>query len=109
MKSASRATRLKEATGDRRDDADFVAGFNGGFEVLEETDVFIVQVHVHETVELVGSLEQARLDAAGLDLEVAEHLADRCAGGLDHVNTVRVIAEWRGNADFHGHGSSCRS
>jgi hypothetical protein len=36
------------AAGDSRDDADFVAVFDGGFLVLEEPDVLLVEIDVDE-------------------------------------------------------------
>src|SRR5688572_20546539 len=91
---------------DRRDDADFVALLHRRVEVLEEADVFVVEVDVDEAVELVGGLEQARLDAGGAALYVVEDLAHISALGLDAVFSVGVVSERGWDSDLDRHGDS---
>src|SRR5215218_8008857 len=94
------------AAGDRGHDADLVAGLHRRFQVLQEADVLVVQVDVHEPVELVLAFEQPRLDAGGAGLEAVEDLADAAAVGLDDVGAVGVVAQRGGDADSHAHGCS---
>src|SRR5688500_6890650 len=91
-------------TSDRRNNRDLIPSLRRRVEVLEEADVFVIEVHVDEAIELVGALEQARLDAAGLVLEAVEHFADVAIRHLDHVGAVRVAAKWGGDSDFNAHG-----
>src|SRR5688500_15527977 len=89
---------------DRGHDADLVAGLHGCVEVLQEADVLVVQVDVHEKVQLPRSFEQAGFDAAGMGLESVEDLADGLAGHFDYVGAVRVAAQRGRESHFHAHG-----
>src|SRR5579862_4271268 len=88
---------------DGRHDADLVAGLHRRFQVLQKTDVFVVEVDVHEAVELVLAFEKAGLDAGGVRLEAVEDLADADAFGLHDVLAVGVAAERGGDADSNTH------
>src|ERR1700733_1225794 len=51
---------------DRRDDADLVAFLHRRIQILQEADVFVIQIDIDEAIELSRRFEQASLDAAGL-------------------------------------------
>ena len=69
------------ASGDRRDDTDFVAFFNGGILVVEEADIFIVEEDVDEAADVALFVTDA-LGQAGIGLfEAVENLGDCVAVG----------------------------
>src|SRR5436190_6699486 len=78
---------------DRLHDADLVAFLDRRVEVLQEADVLVVEVHVHETVELARRLEQPRLDAGGGALQRVQHFANVLTLRLNDVFAVRVVPQ----------------
>ena len=70
--------------GDRRDDTDFVALFDGGVLVFEETDIFIVEEDVDEAPDIALFVTDALSEAGIGFIEAIEDLGDCFAvGGND--------------------------
>src|SRR5436190_11875344 len=68
--------RATSSSRDRGDDADLVAFLHRRIEVLQEANVLIVQINIHEAIELIVALEQPRFDAGGFGLQRVENFAD---------------------------------
>ena len=77
---------VKLSSGDGGDDADFVALFDGGVLIFEETDVFIVEEDIDEAADIALFVTDA-LGEAGIGfLEAGEDVGDGGAvGGDDFV------------------------
>jgi hypothetical protein len=85
------------------DDADFFAGFDGGFLVLEESDVFAVDVDVDEAADVALSVQKALADAGIFLVEGGEEVADGGALDFDGVEVIGQGTERRGDGDGNGH------
>jgi hypothetical protein len=57
--SESKSIDSDRTTSNGRDDADFVGGLNGCVQIVEESDVFVVDIYVHESAQLFA-IEQTR-------------------------------------------------
>jgi hypothetical protein len=56
-------------------------------------DVFVVQIHIDEPIELAGTLKETRLNPGRLGLEIVEHIGHARAFGLDDIKTLREIPQ----------------
>src|SRR6266478_3359875 len=93
------------SSGNRRHDADLIAFFDRRFQVLQEADVFVIEVNVHKAIELRRRFEESGLDAGGFGLEVIEYIANGGALGFDDVGAVGEGAKGGGNANFDCNGN----
>lgn len=75
---------------------------DGGGEVVEESDVFAVDVDVDEAAELSLGVEEALADAGVLTFEIGDEFLDGAALGFDGVAAGGEVAE--GGGDCYGHG-----
>src|SRR5262245_56179856 len=91
------STSSQLASGDRGDDADFVAVFDRGGLLFEEADVFPVDVDVDETAHVAGFVAQAVFQAGIGLVKIVDQLADVSPGGADGFEFRREFAEWSGN------------
>lgn len=91
------------ASRNRRDDADLVAVFERRGAVLEEADVFLVHIDVHEAADFAFFVHETFGDAGEARLQFRDGVAD--GGGVDfnQLLVVGQLAERRGDADFFGH------
>src|SRR5262245_2527218 len=88
-----RSARSASTPGDSRDDADFVAVFDRRVEVLQETDVFLVHIHIHEAAHGSGVVEQSFLDAGEAALQVGKGVADSAGFDVDQLFVVGELAK----------------
>lgn len=88
------------APGDGGDDADLVAVLERGGLVLEEADVFLVHIDVHETADFALLVNQALGDAGEARLQFVDGVADGGGVDFDQLLVVGQLAERRGDADF---------
>ena len=96
------------AAGDGRQDRDAVAVGELGGDAVEEADVLVVEVDVHEAAQL-AAVDEALADAGVAALQVGEELGEGRALALDGLLAVGVGAEDGRDADLDGHGwCSCR-
>src|SRR5580704_14740371 len=89
--------------GDGGDDADGVAVFGGSGLFREVTDVFVVDVDIHEAAQLAVFGEEVLLKIAELRCESAECFSDGAGADFGGVALARVNPERRRNHDFHCH------
>src|SRR6266850_3538015 len=89
--------------GDGRHDRHLVAVLQRGRLVVEEPDVFLVHVDVDETAQLASLIDQTLTQSGKLMLEVADHVPDRVALGLDVGVALGDGPERRRNAHGHRH------
>src|SRR5947209_15364627 len=100
---------LLDSSRNRRHDADLIAFFDRRFQVLQEANVFIVEINVYKAIELSRRLEEAGFNAGGFGLEVIEHIANTGALRFDDIGAVGVGAKGRGNANFDCHKNPGKS
>src|ERR1700677_793545 len=87
-----------------RHDAYLVRVFHRGGFLLKETDVLVVDEHVHEPAHIAAFVTNAFLQAGMVLLEVGDDLADVCAGSRDDFLFVRQFPERGWDADgCHGY------
>src|SRR5260221_5807464 len=97
------------SAGDRRDDADFIAVFQFGLLVFKATDVFLVYVHVDESADRAGVVQQPFLEPGIAGLELGDHALN---GGSVHFHNFLVVSQlpqWSGYSYFFGHKSVRRT
>src|SRR5438105_5698974 len=96
---------LRLPAGDGGDDGDFVALFDRGRFVVEETDVLVVEKHVDETADVAVFIADALFESGIGLIEVLDQFADVCAAGLDEFLFPGEFAQWSWDADgCHGFG-----
>ena len=83
-----------------RNDADFVAVLEGGGLVLEEADVLLVHIHVHEAADFALVVEQAVLDAGIFGLHLSDGRADIRGGDGDEFLAAGELTERGGDTDL---------
>jgi len=93
----------KSSSGDGGNDADFFAGLDGGFLVLEEADVFAVNVDIHEAADVAFVVEEALANAGVTLVETGEEFGDGGALNLDGVEVIGQGPERGGDGDRYGH------
>ena len=92
-------------SGDRRDDADRVAGRDRRLLLLQVADIFVVQIDVDEAAQLALLVEQMVLQPGVLLRQIGEQLAHRRAVSLDRVLLIRVRPERCWNQNFRRHAN----
>src|SRR6476661_10919008 len=103
--STSEAKRaMGSAAGDGREDGDRVAVLDLGVERTGEPDVLVVDVDVHEAVQLALVGDEAVLQAGVLAVEVVDERAQRGAAALDGLVAAGVGAQDGRDPDLDGHG-----
>src|SRR6266540_3097644 len=95
-------------SGDGGDDADFVAVLYGGVEVLEEPDVFLVDVNVDEAPKGAGVVKQPFFDAGKAALQVGKSVSDSAGFDVNQLFVVGELSQRRGDADCGRHGGRDR-
>src|ERR1035438_2328179 len=95
--------KISLAARDGGDDADFVAVFERRLAVLEEADVLLVDIDVHEAADFAFVVHQALGDAGEARLQFDDRLADGGGVDFDQLLVVGQLAERRGDADFFWH------
>src|ERR1039458_176546 len=90
-------------SGNRRDDADFIAVFERRLFVFQEADVLLVHINVHETAHLAFFIHEAFLDAGEARLQFDNRLADGGGVDFDQLLVVGQLAERRWDSDFFWH------
>ena len=96
----------RSAAGDGRDHRDLGAVGRRRGQPVEEPDVVVADVHVDEPPQLTCLVQDPRLDAGVVPVEVLEDGAQGLPLGGDLGGTAGVGAQDRGDADVDGHGSS---
>ena len=92
------------ASGDRGDDADLVAVFNGCGFFLLEADVFVIDEDIHETANIALLVADA-FDQAGMGgIKGVENVANIGSGRADDFLIVGEFAQGRWDSDLDGHG-----
>ena len=91
------------ASRNRRDDADFVAVFEWGFRVLEEADVFLVHVDVHEAADFAFFVHEPLGDAGVAGLQFGDRRANGGGVDFDQLLVVGQLAERRWDSNFLCH------
>jgi membrane protease YdiL (CAAX protease family) len=94
------------AAGDGGDHRDLRAVRSGGRQPLEEADVLVPDVDVHEPPQLAGLVQDPRLDAGVVPVQVVEDGPQGLPFGRDLGGATGVGAQDRGDADVDAHGSS---
>ena len=89
--------------GDGRDDADFVAVFERRFLVLEEADIFLIHIDIHEAAHATVLIQQPFLDAGIAGLQFVDGPADGVGGDFHNLFVVRELAERSWDTDVHWH------
>ena len=104
MRHALLRPRLRTTPGHGRDDADLRALGSRRLQRLEEPDVVVADVDVHEPPDRALLVEHPRLDPAVVRLEVVEHLGQgRPVGG--HLGLAAGVgAQDGGDPDADAHG-----
>src|SRR6516162_1276167 len=88
------------ASGHGGDDGQLVAVLDGRGQVVEVTDVFLVEVQVHEPAHLTV-LEDARRDTGGGRPEAVQHGLHRGAARLDDGLALGVLPHGRRKLSVH--------
>src|SRR6266849_8456787 len=94
------------ASRDRGDDGDVIAGLERRLVALEEANVLLVDVDVDEAAHLAALVHEALLEAGELRLQALDQAGDGVGLAFDLGLALRQRAQWRGDADEHGHGFS---
>ena len=87
------------AAGHRRQQDDGRALEHRRVEPLERPNVLAVEVDVHERGDAVAVLEHLVAEPGEAVGEIAEHLAQRAAGGLDLARAADLVPQRRRDAD----------
>jgi hypothetical protein len=87
------------------DDTDFVTVLEGGLLILEETNVLLIDIDIHETTDGAVFIEESIADAWVTGLQFGESSADVVGIDFDEFLVVGQFAEGRGDADLRGHSS----
>src|SRR5271169_2061611 len=90
-------------TGDGRHDADRVAILGSRIFLVEETDILVVQVHVHEAANFSFVGKKMFLQLGKRTRQAAERLAHRGRATLDAGLLPCKLAERRRNQNLYGH------
>jgi hypothetical protein len=93
----------KSSPRDGGNDAHLVPRFDGRLLVLEEADVFAIDVNVDETAQVALRVEEPFADAGVALVEAGEEFADGGALDLDDVEMVGQGPERGGDGDGDGH------
>src|SRR3954451_7008039 len=91
------------AARDGREDRDRVAVLDGGVQRTGEAHVLVVDVDVHEAVQLALLGDQTVLDAGELGVDVVDQGAEGRARALDGLVAAGVGAQDGRDADLDGH------
>src|SRR5919112_4277964 len=91
------------AARDRRQHDDLVTVAQLRVEAADEADVLVVDVHVHEAPQ-VAALDEPRLDAGMVGLQVVDQGAQAAALAADGLLTAGVRAQDGRDPDLDGHG-----
>jgi hypothetical protein len=91
------------ASGDGRDDADFIARFDSCFGVLEESDVFVVYEYIYETADVTLFIANAFFETRITEFEVFDYILDRCALDFDDFQVLSQFAERSRNTNWYRH------
>ena len=94
---------LPLASGNRWDDADFIAVFERGGIILQETDILFVDIDVHEAANLAFIVHQAFGNAGKPRLQLLDGRANGGSVDFNQLLVVGQLAERRWNADFLCH------
>src|SRR4249919_1801659 len=94
---------LGSAAGNRRDHRDLGAVGRRRLEVVEEADVVVADVHVHEAAQVALLVDDAPLDPGVVAVEVVEDLGQRRTLGRHLGLTTGVGAQDGRDADGHAH------
>src|SRR5579863_2550374 len=92
-------------TGDRRHDADGVAVLGSRIFLVEETDVLVVHIDVHEAANFPLVRKEMLLQLGKRPGQVAERLAHRGRVTLDAGLLSGKLAKRRRNQNLYGHTS----
>src|SRR5260370_40386638 len=95
------------ASGHRGNDAQFIAVLDCRGQVIEVTDVLIVQVDVDEAANL-ATLEDPLLDAGKLTAQIVERCLHRGAARVHCCLPVGMLPHRCGNMNTYGHDASVR-
>lgn len=93
----------RSTSGNRRNNADFVTILQRGVAVLQKADVLFVHVHVHETSDLTGVVDQTFLDAWKARLQLTDGGLDGSRRHLDEFLFLGQFAKRSRNADVDWH------
>src|SRR5690606_13808483 len=96
--SDGRTRRSSKPSSDRGDDADFLVALQGRVEAVEEADVLLADIDVHEASHSLV-VEEPILDPRVVALEVVDEGAHVGPAGLNTLFTAGEAAQGRGNAD----------
>ncbi len=91
------------ASGNGGNDAYIVTRLNWCVAVLEEPDVFLIDVHVDEPADLTGIIDKSIPDSRVAGLQFGYRACDRARFHLHQLGLVGQLAEWCWNANFDGH------
>ena len=91
---------------DRRQHGDGVAVLEGGLQGAQKADVLVVDVDVHEAVQLALVGDEAALDAGVTAVEIVDEALEGVALGFDGLLPAGVRTEDGRNADLDGHAGA---
>ena len=103
QRDAGRSRGRADAAGDRRDDAQRVAGLHRRLLAIEVADVFVVQVDVDEAAQLALVVVEVLLQPFVSRRQLSEQLADGGAVDFDDVLLAGEGPKGRGDIDLGGH------
>jgi hypothetical protein len=93
---------LFSTPGHGRDDAHLVVGGDGRGQLLEITNVFIVDININKSAEL-GAIKEPLADGGILGAEMAQNLAHTGTGRFNTIQAPGVGAKRSGYShDWHG-------
>ncbi len=91
--------------GDGRNDADLIAFLDRSGQFIEEADVVLIEVDIHETANGALLVEDALTEAGIGCLKALEDFGNSCALRLDDFVFAGQLAQGCGNTDLDWHGS----
>src|SRR5688572_33143383 len=94
------------AAGERRQDRHLVAVTQLVIGALEVTNVLVVEVDVHEAMQLPLFVHDLRAEARVTLIDVPEHLAHGIAIGAELALAADGVPDHRGDMYLHGQESS---
>src|SRR5690606_19722708 len=75
----------------------------GRLDAAEEADVFVVEVDVHEPVQLTVLVQQRVAQTGVRTVEILDQLTQGAALAVHLLRPARVLSQDGGDADFDGH------
>jgi hypothetical protein len=93
----------RSPTGNRGNYRNLIPLLNRRLQILQETHVLVIEVHIDESVQDTRPFKQPALYPRSPDPQLLQNLTHRHPPGLDYIATLGVLAKRRRNPNPNGH------